>query len=506
MVPLIDGAVPDSPIRDEPGGLWDANRVALTWAIAVALTGLAVRWWQVAGRSPSWWQDSEDYWTVSGRSLWSRDFWMAERPAAVPLLLQLTGGKVGAWFVKAQIVLAALSWGWLAGELVRAVAPSWRRGAPVAAGVLAFSLSTPVTMWDRSVLSESMTVSLLAALAAALLGLVREPSWGRGTVLVGVAWLWSTTRDTNVVTLVVLAAAAGIWAARSADHRRLASAVAAGLLVVTAGSMQSAMVGDRDALPLADAFPVRVLPYPERVEWFVATRCPWPTTSGPRRLQAIRAPIHSTRRWSGSPATTPYFQPWWDWLRAHGKATFIRWVVAHPTYAVAEPMASPERVFNNTEGDLGFYAATDMPKVPFISELFWPSTPVSIVAAAALAHALARRRRYGPVITVGGLMVYRRQPAASSAGTAAAWRPPAIFSPGRSDCAWACCWRPQLASSRRRRCHGALRGSATRPNRATAKMRSPRASRRQPAHRSPDHHDREAHREGHGYGSSAAAP
>ena len=76
----------------------------------------------------------------------------------VPLVMKLVGQSLG--FSVAQCLVAVLAWGYLAFTVGRLVDPGWRRVAAVWI-VLGFATSTPITLWNRSVLSESLSLSLL---------------------------------------------------------------------------------------------------------------------------------------------------------------------------------------------------------------------------------------------------------------------------------------------------------------------------------------------------------
>ena len=99
------------------------------------------------------------YTHIASRSLWAVSFWAGQRPPATPLLIKLVGSSSG--FLAAQAVIAALAWGFLAWTVGRLVTPGWRQ-VVAAWSILAFATAFPVTLWNRSVLSESLSMSLLA--------------------------------------------------------------------------------------------------------------------------------------------------------------------------------------------------------------------------------------------------------------------------------------------------------------------------------------------------------
>src|SRR5262249_50398165 len=148
------------------------------------------------------------------------------------------------------------------------VAASIRNRAlkPVAFGtVLAFSLSAEITEWDGAILSESLSVSLLALLVGGWLWLLERPAWRQVALVavVGAAWALARESDAYVeLTLVpVLAVAAGFGYAT----RQLAVVAIATLLVFGANQI-SVDASRRWERPFLNVIAQRILPRPQRTE------------------------------------------------------------------------------------------------------------------------------------------------------------------------------------------------------------------------------------------------
>jgi hypothetical protein len=405
------------PDRVEPGDLAvaagpeSAPAAAEHRGLMVALlAGVAalgvVRWWQIGGRAPVGWNDTADFVSSSQAPWLSVDLWAGERSVGAPLLLKLVGGDLDA-YVLWQAVLAAGCWAALAVSVATVVADRRARWCAGVA-VLGFSVTVPVTMWERSVLSESLAVSLLALVVAAGLQLARGPSaWRVTAVLVALA-LWLATRDSHAaVALVGGAAAVGVVAVsrlRSPPgstgwHRPLAvlgaGALALGLLVGV-GSSQ----GERHAFPMRNVFEVRVLPFPDRVRWFADHGMP--------QAEVFLGPdAREPHVEAGLPPVVyvgdedPELGPWLDWVGSDGRTTFARFVATHPLYLVTEPLRSPERAFNNALGDREFYAPPDLARLPLVDRVLALPTTVVLMVAAVVGGWAFGRRRWTPAVAVG---------------------------------------------------------------------------------------------------------
>ncbi len=149
-------------------------------APAVALAGwCAFTWYLVAqalGGPAIIWSDSTAYRAVASKPLLSVAFWAGPRPPLSPLLIKIVGSSAG--YPVAQAVIGALAWGALAWTVGRLVAPGWQRVVAVWV-ILAFASSLPITLWNRSVLSESLAMSTLALVFATVIWTARSITWPR---------------------------------------------------------------------------------------------------------------------------------------------------------------------------------------------------------------------------------------------------------------------------------------------------------------------------------------
>lgn len=391
-----------------------------TGFVVALVVGATVRAWQMWGLGTLEWADTVDFRSTADAGWASLDLWAGERPPGTPVLLGLVGGDATAYTVT-QAAIAVACWAALAASVLAAV--RGRVAGPLAAlAVVALSLTTPVTMWDRSALSESLALSLLALVVAAGLRMALGATRRRAGLLAVALVLWVAVRDTHaVVVLAGGAALAVVVAARwLVDRRRRTDGAGAvdrpspalgawaGVALAAAGvgavAGWASSHGERHVFPLGNVYEVRVLPYPDRVEWFADHGMPQAEMfSGPGarppHVQPNGVPVVYV------PEDDPGLAPWLAWLERDGRAAFARYVATHPGYLALEPLRSPERAFNNALGDRGFYAPQDMRRVPLVDRVLAPPTALVLALAAGVLGWLIGRGRWSPAMATGLVVV-----------------------------------------------------------------------------------------------------
>jgi hypothetical protein len=426
--PPGDGAAPDEGPADGSGG--DGKRAlhtatplatgawfpALVAFLASLAVGAAVRAWQFGGRVALPWNDTADFLAISGQGWTSVGLWAGARPPGVPVALKLAG--TGDRYVDLQAAGAVLCWAALCASVATVVAGRWARVVAVAT-VLAFSLTTPVTMWERSILSESPGVAALALVVAAGLQMARGLTWGRVALLAAALVPWVALRDTHAVVALVGGFAALAAAAVSvvvARRRRSTATVsvsttprpvmAAVLGAIALGLGLLALVGaahgERQAFPTRNVYEVRILPYPDRVRWFADHGMPQadvflgPDARPPYRAAGLPPVVYV-------PDDDPELREWLDWVEGDGRAALVRFALTHPWYLVREPLRVPERAFNNAHGHRSFYEPPDHPHVPLVDALLAQRTPLVLLVGGAVGGWAIGRRRWTPALVAGAV-------------------------------------------------------------------------------------------------------
>ncbi|MDQ2648664.1 MAG: hypothetical protein M3Z03_03815 [Actinomycetota bacterium] len=343
----------------------------------------------VVGKGPFVYVDSIDYETLdfSGRS---------RRPWATPLLYEVV--RDPQLRVVAQGVIGVVCWSVLALEVTRHVQDRRIQWA-LLLGVLGLSLTTTITNWDTTMLSEPLALSLTTLLIAALLRLAREPD-RRAALLVGAALVpWIFTRQNNLVPGVLLATTLAVVAVvawrRRHDRRRILAGLAGAafvILALAAGSYsRNTEIVHHN---LASVMGGRVLLDDSDARWFVAHGMP------DQALDRLSFPASGDQMLG--------IRSFRDWVEDEGVATYARFLLTHPIEAVRRPAEAlvserpptfePQRADDAMLGGIVYGAAREVLPKP-VEDLFAaPAGTGTIVflVVVALAATLDAARQRGP--------------------------------------------------------------------------------------------------------------
>jgi hypothetical protein len=326
---------------------------------------LGVRMLAFGDRSATYFQDSYSYLEVAKLNPLSADFLAGPRPFTTPLLFKLLGSDE--LRIYAQLALSIVCWVALAATVARLLKNARLRPWAYAA-ILALSLAAWIVQWDSALLSESLSLSLMAAVTAAWLWFVERPSWPRVAAILLLSLLWAFTRDTNafVVAFTLPLLAIALWRSR---RKRLIAVALVGGIAIFAANLVSANAGATDdqraavlsgkpgggfarsaelralptqqyllvlhgrwEYPLLNIIGMRILPDHERVKYFQYHGMP----VTPRLLQA------TGERGGGQNGVffkAPELAGFRRWEEEKGQRTYLRYLVTHPDYVVSS-MAS----------------------------------------------------------------------------------------------------------------------------------------------------------------------
>ena len=270
--------------------------------------------------------DTPAYLRVSSEAFFSRDFWANNRPPIFPLLLKVYATdriKVVAF----QTAFSIFAWGVLALSLSFSMKGLLR---PLSfALILALSLERHIAGWDVVILTESLSISLLALFLAAWFWLLRGWSWGKVTVLSLVTFPWAFTRDTNGWILLMIAGLIllGVFFFKA---RKRYLWIALIFSVIFMLSNLSANKGNRWVFPFQNVLAQRILTDPSALAFF--SNCGMPVTPELLNL-AGGSSLSESRAFYTDPALESYRA----WLYSAGKSCYMRWLDSRPLTSLLGP-------------------------------------------------------------------------------------------------------------------------------------------------------------------------
>ena len=275
--------------------------------------------------------DTPAYLRVSGEAILSKDFWANTRPPVFPFVLKYYDAntiKVAAF----QAAFSIFAWGMLALSMAYSFKGILRI---IGFGlILALSLESHIAGWDVVMLTESISISLLALYLAAWHWLLKGWSWGKVAALSLVSFFWAFTRDTNGWLLLMVAGLIllGMLFFRVRKHYLVVALI---FTLLFALSNLSADVGQRWIFPYQNVLAQRILPDQEAVSFFAD--CGMPVS--PELLDMGGGYANSGDR---TFYTDPALQPYRNWLHDSGKFCYMRWLLSRPLTSLREPWADLE--------------------------------------------------------------------------------------------------------------------------------------------------------------------
>ena len=329
------------------------------------------------------------------------------RPPVVPLLWKVCGDRPEAiaWL---QFAISVSSWTILAVSVaatVRAAAPRWL----ALLVFLALSLNPDVALWDKVLMSESLSLSFLALVASAWLGVSHRWTIPRATGFTILCVCWCLCRDTNAWAGLGAAGIGGVLACRPGQHRKrtLLLLVFVPLFAISSWTQD---LGERWLSPLLNVLSTRVLTDPDRTGYFRAAGMP--VTS------ALTANAGQFAAELEQAVPQPDFTAFRDWTRHEGKRVYARFLLEHPDVAFNVPLRNVERLLTLVEESYqprGFRAVLPA----WLSEALYPERILllalvygsmvllgaSVVGPSVRAHRLAGLGCLGVILTYPQLVL-----------------------------------------------------------------------------------------------------
>jgi hypothetical protein len=283
--------------------------------------------------------DSYDYLRQSKMSVLDKEFYFAHkkkdfspRPFTVPLFYKLCDSKPDA-IVRMQMVIAALSTFFLAAALMMFMEKNSAKYL-LMAGVYLLAGWWNVLGWSTLVLSESLSTSLLFCWLASFLFLFKKNNATWWLVHASIALLLAFSRDSWPYVLMVFYGGFGFlwWWFKRVNFKQYLALLSLSMVVFFV-QQQSAGIGRRYYLPVINSIVVRVLNKPEYVDWFVKNGMPMAAQLQKNYAGLDVVPEAGQHKLWALCGDTAY-QPFLDWVIAHGQHTYTRFLITHPLFTL----------------------------------------------------------------------------------------------------------------------------------------------------------------------------
>jgi hypothetical protein len=258
-------------------------------------------------------------------------WWLQGRSPTVPLFYKMAGNAPRN-IALLQLSFSILSWGLLALLVSRAVQFSWLKPFAFLI-ILLFSLSDHIIMWDAAMLSDSISLSLLALFIASWLWLLENWHWRKAALMLVVAFLWVFSRDTNgwvvLMLAVLLLLIASLW------RSRRCVLIASIFVLFFIANEVSQSYSHRWVTPFFNVITQRILPNAQSTAFFA--QLGMPVTAA---LMQRSGQLAWSQNWSLF--SDPAFQDFRDWGYNRGKSSYARFLLAHPAMTLQEPLRNIE--------------------------------------------------------------------------------------------------------------------------------------------------------------------
>ncbi|RJQ18465.1 MAG: hypothetical protein C4560_07250 [Nitrospiraceae bacterium] len=251
-------------------------------------------------------------------------------PPVVPLIYKLLGEDINV-IAFSQLVLSILSWVFLSYAVSRTMKSVWISLIAFIA-ILTFSLSSAISLWNGVILSESLSLSIFACFIGSWILMFEKQSLKRSLLLITASVLFALSRTAHVYLLLMLGCilgVAGLFNLR-AVKRKYCLAFSVIYIVMSLLSNVSANVGTQWTVYFVDVLSTRILPDPEKREYFEKHGMPVD-----ENLMKLEGKFAQEGNWAFH--NDPNLEEFRKWLYSSGKSTYVRFLLTHPHFLITGP-------------------------------------------------------------------------------------------------------------------------------------------------------------------------
>ena len=308
--------------------------------------------------------DSWSYLQGASLGISDPDFFSERRPWAILLFYKLLGSSQPLIEIF-QLSISTITWLFLAWKFIGSIKIDWIKivGYTV---ILGFSLSPTVQVWNHAMLSESLSISVMALIIALFIGLTQKWEWRALFFLMLCFVLWMSFREANAYVAIMIAFALvviGFMKRRLRVYWLLSFLIGVAFLVNY--QLSAAYALPRWALPLAEVITKRILPNQEYLDFFASNGMP------------VNAELMAfSGRWANSDGfaivNSVELAKFEKWLYTEGRHVYVKFLLTHPSYTIESPLENIETLL---AGDYfeGIPIPEYVPALPkVINEIFYP--------------------------------------------------------------------------------------------------------------------------------------
>jgi hypothetical protein len=305
--------------------------------------------------------------------------WGNVKPPFVPFVYKLLGRNIELITV-VQLLFSMFSWIFLAYVLAHSVRTVLMMPV-IFILVITLSLSDVVSMWNKSILSESFSLSLLACFVGIWILVVKDVTLKRVAILIIIATMFALTRTANgfILLMVSVVLIIAVLLSRQSIQRRYYLIISIIFLILFLVSNTISNINNRWTPYFLNVLSKRILTNQEMRAYF--------ENHGMPVTDSLMA---RADKWSHEDDFAYYKDPdleqFRNWLFSKGKSTYTRYLLTHPAYLISKPLPDLHRMMFS--GQIPYYAPKGF-KSPLQGMLFnylssWSLYPVYVFLAGVL--------------------------------------------------------------------------------------------------------------------------
>ncbi len=347
--------------------------------------------------------DTSSYVYTASIPMTKIQFWAGERPFTVPIFYKLAGYQISNFhdqeamnrIANYQRLFSILAWTIFAAcfsfvirnKLIKVVG---------FATMLLFGASIDIAQWDKAMLTESLSTSLLVIflgtiiLAGILWDKKRNISpWIQIFLVIAIILsgiLYSFARDTNSYFVLFMGGlmTVGIILRRIRDHPLFPAylAVVVSFITIFGAQSFSTTTGKRFEFPLIHIIYSRIMPSQEYLNYFIQHGMPFNQQLAAMDLHEYRsATLHNYVEMT---SMTPAVSTFMNWIDKQGKTVMLKFYISHPSYFFTAPLMDFWHFLNSENSEYRNNIRVPGTRLSFLTAIFYPRTQWWPIIAAIL--------------------------------------------------------------------------------------------------------------------------